>query len=223
MVSDRSSAVMTCCPVSRDGWGVGVGAGSGGRVGAGVGEAWGVATEREPGRWGSGVTMAMTVATASLASAAASAATVAPLCNDRSALRNDRSRELGGGVWSRSSHAAKANKRLTGTSIFTRHPNPFIKYPGLLLMACRLPRQQAHDLRRELVGHLPDVCRGRLARGLGSTTMRAPGMPSEAARRLAARVKLLVMTLTEGTPADSVMTVSWRPTPCSCLNRRWRG
>ena len=41
--------------------------------------------------------------------------------------------------------------------------------------------------------------------------MRAPGMPSEAARRLAARVKLLVMTLTEGTPADSVITVSWRP------------
>ena len=41
--------------------------------------------------------------------------------------------------------------------------------------------------------------------------MRAPGMPREAARRLAARVKLLVMTLTEGTPADSVTTVSWRP------------
>ena len=52
---------------------------------------------------------------------------------------------------------------------------------------------------------------GRLARGLGSTTMRAPGMPSEAARRLAARVKLLVMTLTEGIPADSVTIVSWRP------------
>ena len=41
--------------------------------------------------------------------------------------------------------------------------------------------------------------------------MRAPGIPSEAARRLAARVKLLVMTLTEGLPADSVTTVSWRP------------
>ena len=41
--------------------------------------------------------------------------------------------------------------------------------------------------------------------------MRAPGMPREAARRLAARVKLLVMTLTEGIPADSVTTVSWRP------------
>ena len=52
---------------------------------------------------------------------------------------------------------------------------------------------------------------GRLARGLGSTTIRAPGIPSEAARRLAARVKLLVMTLTEGIPADSVTIVSWRP------------
>ncbi len=41
--------------------------------------------------------------------------------------------------------------------------------------------------------------------------MRAPGMPSEAARRLAARVKLLVITLTEGFPADSVITVSRRP------------
>ena len=41
--------------------------------------------------------------------------------------------------------------------------------------------------------------------------MRAPGMPRDAARRFAARVKLLVMTLTEGVPADSVTTVSWRP------------
>ena len=41
--------------------------------------------------------------------------------------------------------------------------------------------------------------------------MRTPGIPREAARRLAARVKLLVMTLTEGVPADSVYTVSWRP------------
>ena len=41
--------------------------------------------------------------------------------------------------------------------------------------------------------------------------MRAPGIPREAARRLAARVKLLVMTLTEGFPLDSVYTVSWRP------------
>ena len=41
--------------------------------------------------------------------------------------------------------------------------------------------------------------------------MRAPGIPREAARRLAARVKLLVITLTEGFPLDSVYTVSWRP------------
>ncbi len=41
--------------------------------------------------------------------------------------------------------------------------------------------------------------------------MRTPGIPSEAARRLAARVKLLVITLTEGLPLDSVYTVSWRP------------
>ena len=41
--------------------------------------------------------------------------------------------------------------------------------------------------------------------------MRAPGIPREAARRLAARVKLLVITLTEGLPLDSVNTVSWRP------------
>jgi hypothetical protein len=36
-------------------------------------------------------------------------------------------------------------------------------------------------------------------------------MPSAAARAWAARVKALVMTLTEGTPRDSVRTVSWRP------------
>ncbi len=41
--------------------------------------------------------------------------------------------------------------------------------------------------------------------------MRAPGIPREAARTRAARVKLLVMTLTEGAPRDSVTTVSWRP------------
>ena len=41
--------------------------------------------------------------------------------------------------------------------------------------------------------------------------MRTPGIPRAAARRLAARVKLLVITLTEGFPADSVITVSWRP------------
>ena len=43
------------------------------------------------------------------------------------------------------------------------------------------------------------------------TTMRAPGMPSEVTLALAARVKELVMTLTEGKPLDSVITVSWRP------------
>ena len=41
--------------------------------------------------------------------------------------------------------------------------------------------------------------------------MRTPGIPSAAARAWAARVKLLVMTLTEGVPWDSVITVSWRP------------
>ena len=41
--------------------------------------------------------------------------------------------------------------------------------------------------------------------------MRTPGIPSEAARAWAARVKLLVMTLTEGVPRDSVITVSWIP------------
>ncbi len=43
------------------------------------------------------------------------------------------------------------------------------------------------------------------------TTMRAPGMPNEVTLALAARVKELVMTLTEGIPWDSVITVSWRP------------
>ena len=41
--------------------------------------------------------------------------------------------------------------------------------------------------------------------------MRTPGMPRDAARAWAARVKALVMTLTEGIPRDSVTTVSWRP------------
>ena len=41
--------------------------------------------------------------------------------------------------------------------------------------------------------------------------MRTPGIPREAARAWAARVKALVMTLTDGTPRDSVTTVSWRP------------
>ena len=41
--------------------------------------------------------------------------------------------------------------------------------------------------------------------------MRAPGIPKAVALACAALVKVLVMTLTEGTPLDSVMTVSWRP------------
>ncbi len=41
--------------------------------------------------------------------------------------------------------------------------------------------------------------------------MRAPGIPRDAARARAARVKALVMTLTEGMPRVSVTTVSWRP------------
>ena len=41
--------------------------------------------------------------------------------------------------------------------------------------------------------------------------MRAPGIPREVARACAARVKALVITLTDGTPLDSVATVSWRP------------
>ena len=51
----------------------------------------------------------------------------------------------------------------------------------------------------------------RVARGLGMITMRTPGMPSEAARAWAARVNALVITLTDGTPLDSVAIVSWRP------------
>lgn len=43
------------------------------------------------------------------------------------------------------------------------------------------------------------------------TTIRTPGIPREEARIWAARVKALVMTLTDGTPLDSVTTVSWRP------------
>ena len=41
--------------------------------------------------------------------------------------------------------------------------------------------------------------------------MRAAGIPRAAARARAARPKLLVMTLTDGTPPASVTTVSWRP------------
>ena len=37
------------------------------------------------------------------------------------------------------------------------------------------------------------------------------GIPRDEARAWAARVKLSVMTLTEGTPRLSVITVSWRP------------
>ena len=36
-------------------------------------------------------------------------------------------------------------------------------------------------------------------------------MPKDAARARAALVKLLVITLTDGIPLDSVTTVSWRP------------
>ena len=51
----------------------------------------------------------------------------------------------------------------------------------------------------------------RGAKGLGNTTMRTPGIPRAVARALAALVKVLVMTLTDGTPLDSVIIVSWRP------------
>ena len=51
----------------------------------------------------------------------------------------------------------------------------------------------------------------RGANGLGNTTMRVAGMPRAEALACAALVKVLVMTLTEGTPLDSVITVSWRP------------
>jgi uncharacterized protein YegL len=50
-----------------------------------------------------------------------------------------------------------------------------------------------------------------MAKGLGSTTIRAQGMPRDAALVWAARVKVLVITLTDGTPLDSVTTESWRP------------
>ena len=51
----------------------------------------------------------------------------------------------------------------------------------------------------------------RDASGLGRMTIRASGIPRDAALVWAARVKELVITLTEGRPRDSVMTVSWRP------------
>ena len=51
----------------------------------------------------------------------------------------------------------------------------------------------------------------RVAKGLGKMTIRAPGIPRAAALAWAARVNALVITLTDGTPLDSVTTVSWRP------------
>ena len=51
----------------------------------------------------------------------------------------------------------------------------------------------------------------RVARGLGITTMRAPGIPRVVTLAWAARVKALVITLREGAPLVSVITVSWRP------------
>ena len=51
----------------------------------------------------------------------------------------------------------------------------------------------------------------RVARGLGRVTIRVPGIPNAVARAWAALVKELVITLTVGTPLDSVSTASWRP------------
>ena len=51
----------------------------------------------------------------------------------------------------------------------------------------------------------------RGAKGLGNSTMRTPGIPRAVARAWAALVNVLVMTLTDGTPLDSVIIVSWRP------------
>ena len=50
-----------------------------------------------------------------------------------------------------------------------------------------------------------------VTRGLGMTTILAPGIPRAAVRARAARVNELVITLRDGTPLDSVTTVSWRP------------
>lgn len=47
--------------------------------------------------------------------------------------------------------------------------------------------------------------------GLGSTTILISGMPNAAARACAAVVKVLLTTETDGMPASSVTTVSWRP------------
>jgi len=43
------------------------------------------------------------------------------------------------------------------------------------------------------------------------TTIRVPGIPNEVTLAVAALLKALVITLTEGVPVDSVTTVSWRP------------
>lgn len=51
----------------------------------------------------------------------------------------------------------------------------------------------------------------RGARGLGSASICTLGIPRDDARAWAARVKLSVMTLTDGMPRVSVITVSWRP------------
>ena len=45
----------------------------------------------------------------------------------------------------------------------------------------------------------------RTARGLGMTTMRVPGIPNDVTLAVAALVKALVITLTEGVPVDSVI------------------
>jgi len=41
--------------------------------------------------------------------------------------------------------------------------------------------------------------------------MRVPGIPKAVALAWAALMNVLVMTLTDGTPLDSVTTASWRP------------
>ena len=43
------------------------------------------------------------------------------------------------------------------------------------------------------------------------TTILAPGIPRADVRARAARVNELVIMLRDGTPLDSVTTVSWRP------------
>jgi len=79
------------------------------------------------------------------------------------------------------------------------------------LRAVLLAGEQSHYFWGEVAGHLLYFWDVRGARGLGSTTMRTPGIPRAVARAWAALVKVLVITLTDGTPLDSVITVSWRP------------